>query len=441
MTAEDRTNLPAVLLVCAGAALLAAALLSIIVPAAQSPGAAVPVLAIGCGGGILAFTRPAWLLPAWAALTWSAIGAHWFGGLPSPVEFGALGLLAAGLWLRRRDLEQLRLVALVTALVGLPWMATALLSTGTPSVPHALMHDLPLIAVTGLVVRGRADARRVLIGLTAVGTFLGAGAVWSILVGPTELFPLNGSSAVFEYEAPRAAGPFGEANFFALSLVVLLPVALMLLRGPRAERVLGGVGALTLTAGILATGSRAALIAAVAAIVGTALLQRSARLLLVVAVAAVISVPVFAAQLEGAGTRSTTGRSSEAEVALAMAGDHPLAGVGPDRFPLLYRDYARRVGSDPRSDREPHSLPLQILAEQGIVGALGWLAAAGVLIATIRRGRLLEHDEGKALVLALATFAVGSLFLHGSQLRLLWILIGVTLAVARPLATPTGRPA
>ncbi len=420
-------------LVAAGAVLLGCALLTVTIPAASAPEAALPVLAVVVGGGLVLLLRRAWLLPAWAALTWSAVGAHWFGGLPSPVELGGAGLLAVGLWMRRDDVEHLRRIALLMTLIGLPWLATALLVPTGPVVPRALVHDLPLIAVVALACRGRDDARRVLAALVGLGVVLGVGAVWSVRVGPTELFPLNGSSAVFEYEAPRAAGPFGEANFFALSLVVLVPAALMLLTGRPWERALGAVGAVTLVAGVLATGSRAALVAAAVALVGTAVLQRNRRMLLYAALAALVSLPFFGDQLSGAGSRSTSGRQAEAQIAVAMAGDHPVVGVGPGRYPELYRDYARQVGSDPRSDREPHSLPLEILAEQGLVGVLGWLLAAGVLVGIVVRGKLLAHVEGRTLVLSLATFSAGVLFLHGSQLRLLWILVGLTLACARPL--------
>ncbi len=433
MITRARLEPTAALLIAVGAAVLGAALLLVTIPAASAPETTIPVLVIVAAGGAVLLLRRDWLLAGWAVIVWSAIGQHYFGGLPSPVEVGAIALLVVGLWLRREDVVYIARVALIVALIGLPWLATGLLVESGPVVPRALTHDLPLLAVTALVCRGRVDARRVLTALVALGIVLGVGAVWSVRVGPTELFPLNGSSAVFEYEAPRAAGPFGEANFFALSLVVLLPAALMLLTGARWERYLGAAGALALTAGIFATGSRAALVALVIALVGTAVLQRSRRMLIACLVAALVSVPLFSDQLSGASSRATSGRQSEAFIALAMAAEHPVTGVGPEQYPERYRDYARQVGSDPRTDRESHSLPLEILSEQGLVGALGWLAALAVMIGVIVRGRLLDHAEGRTLVLTLATFAAGLLFLHGSQLRLLWIVAGLTLATAHPV--------
>lgn len=440
MTARPWLDPAAALFVAIGAAILGCALLLVTIPAASAPETTVPVLAIVAAGGLVLALRRDWLLPGWAVITWSAIGQQYFGGLPSPVEVGGVALLLVGLWLRRDDVVYIARVALVIALIGLPWLATGLLVESGPVVPRALTNDLPLLAVTALVCRGRADARRVLTALVALGIVLGIGAVWSVRVGPTELFPLNESSAVFAFEAPRAAGPFGEANFFALSLVVLLPAALMLLTGARWERALGIVGVVALTAGVFATGSRAALFAMAVALVGTALLQRSRRMLIACVVAALVSVPLFGAQLSGAGSRATSGRESEAYVALAMAADRPLTGVGPEQYPLRYRDYARTIGNDPRVERESHSLPLEIASEQGLIGIVGWLAAIGVMAGVVVRGRMLDHPEGRTLVLSLITFGAGALFLHGSQLRLLWILVGLTLATAWPLTRRSPAP-
>ncbi|WP_406416860.1 O-antigen ligase family protein [Streptomyces sp. NBC_00873] len=61
--------------------------------------------------------------------------------------------------------------------------------------------------------------------------------------------------------------------------------------------------------------------------------------------------------------------------AVDLAEEHPLLGIGPDRFAELSPTAQQTV----RSDGKPHSAPLQQAAEQGIVGvallgaAFGWL--------------------------------------------------------------------
>src|SRR5206468_863211 len=116
--------------------------------------------------------------------------------------------------------------------------------------------------------------------------------------------------------------------------------------------------------------------------------------------------------------RTVAGRLTENRIAVAMFRDRPLLGVGPGRYRERYRDYARRIGNDVRPVREAHSLPLQIAAEQGLIGLLGWMSAALAIAATALRRRVFDHLAGRALGAALATYATGSLFLHGSQLRL-----------------------
>jgi O-antigen ligase len=113
-----------------------------------------------------------------------------------------------------------------------------------------------------------------------------------------------------------------------------------------------------------------------------------------------------------------------------MLADHPLLGVGPGNYPTFYRDYSRRIGNDARVQREPHSLPLEIAAEQGAAGLLGWtLMIVGLVGYALRRG-VARRPAGRTVLLALATYATGSLFLHGSALRLAYLLIGMLIAVA-----------
>jgi hypothetical protein len=113
--------------------------------------------------------------------------------------------------------------------------------------------------------------------------------------------------------------------------------------------------------------------------------------------------------------------------------------VGAGQYDFLYRDYARRIGNDPRYFRQPHSLPLQIAAEQGLVGLLAWLVAGlATLRFALRRG-VWGLPIGRAILLSIATYMIGSLFLHGAVLRLLFILVGLLFALA--CALPESRPA
>lgn len=393
--------------------------------AAARPAAA-PLVVAGCALALVLIRWPRWIVPAFAALTWTAIDASLLGGLPSPIQYGGIALAAAGALRAARvpsiAAEPLRVVGLLAVSVLVSWLAAGD-RTGLSVVDP--LRDLLFLLIGAWCVRGRADVDRVLTALSAVGIVLGVGAVWSILVGPSTLFPVVSEGAGHA----RAAGPFGEPNFFALSLATLVAPALVLIGRGGGRALLGSASLLAVVGGILATGSRGALLAAGFAVVAIAITgdRRSRRFAVLAVVAVLALLPIFGGQLTGAEDRTVAGRASENLIALTMASDHPLLGVGPGGYPVRYRDYARRIGNDPRSDREPHSLPLQIAAEQGLVGVLCWIGAGLLVAAALWRAR--RFAETRTVAIALGTYLVGSLFLHGSQLRLLYLLAGLGLAL------------
>ena len=380
--------------------------------------------------------RPAWIVPCFAALTWTAVGQSFFGPI-SPVETGGLILLGFAAY-NAFSRPRVALDALLfTALLGLPLAVAGLLAGN--GLPIDSLKDLTFVLVLALGMSQVRDLERLTTALCVTGLILGAGAVYSVLVGPTSLFSL--ATDVAGDQAARAAGPFGEPNFFALSMAALVPIALHVAgRGGR-YLVIGLATAVAIGGGVLATGSRAGLLAAVISLLAHAIItrERTSRLAALGTIAiAVIAAPLFATQASSSLQRSVGGRATENLIAVAMFTEHPVAGVGPGGYPTRYRDYSRRMGSDPRYRREPHSLPLQIAAEQGIAGIAGWIAAAILLIRLVVAHRVWELPVGLALILATGTYLLGSLSLHGSQLRLIYMLAGSLLALA--WATDRAKP-
>ncbi len=122
--------------------------------------------------------------------------------------------------------------------------------------------------------------------------------------------------------------------------------------------------------------------------------------------------------------------------------DRPVEGWGAGSFPLTHRLY-RTI---PFEVQQPHSMPIQWLAETGIVGmalALGGLLA--LLAAALARARSLRPGPARTATAALA--AAGAAWLVHSLFDWDWSLPGATLpallalgvAVARP-AAPAARP-
>jgi O-antigen ligase len=400
-----------------------------------------PLLVVAGAGGILLLKHPQWIVPCFIALTWSGISSASLGGLPSPVELTIPALLLLAAWYAFQRRELARAAAVMLLLVGLPMIAAGFASPEGPGVPITGLKELAFLAVAALCLRTFEDVDRAAIALAAVGVFLGLGAMFTVLVQPLPpLFPLNevlrpGETTI---EAPRAAGPFGEANFFALSLAALVPIAMYLLHGRGWRQVLGLVAGACLAGGLFATGSRGATLAAGVAVVAIGLLSGVPKLrvaAVVLLLTALAMVPLFAAQASSAQNRTVEGRVTENLVAIAMFNDYPLLGVGPDRYSVLYRDYTRRIGNDKRAARQPHSLPLQIAAEQGLWGLLGWVGAGAMLTLFVWGTPLWNTLLGKALVVSVIAYLVASLSLHGSRLRLLFVIVGMLLALASALNT------
>lgn len=407
--------------------------------------ALLPLLLGAAGLGAFLLWRPEWIVPVFVGLTWAALPGHIFGGLPSPVEVGGVLLVAFAVW---RSLARPRLAAnvlLVIVLIGVPLAVSAALSPEGTSLPASDLRELLFLFIAALCVFGAGSVERVVIALVITGLVLGIGGICSVLIGASGLFPVvTDVVTALEPEAPRAAGPFGEPNFFALSMAALTPLALYVAARGGWRRWLGIATLIAIAGAIMAAGSRGGALAMLFGLVAFAATTqvRQLRIAAVAAlVAAVALLPFFAGQAESSSARSVSGRETENRIALAMFGDYPVTGVGPHQYETLYSQYSRNIGQDVRTIRAPHSLPLEIASEQGIVGLIGWGVAAVVFLSYVLSRGIWRTTLGRALLLSVATYLVGSLFLHGSQLRLLFMLVGLAMAYATDLEAGTaGTP-
>lgn len=420
-------------LITTGVSLLAVALCLNALAMVSQREAVLPALAVGAVAAATMLLRPSWIFPGFVGLTWTSVSAASFGGLPSPIEVGAIVFIGLGLLRAAGRPQLMRDVVLVMLLFFLPFTVAALLSEtgqGTQFL-FVAFKTLLFVPIVALCVRSVRDAERVVTGLVVTGAVLGAGAISSVLVGPSKFFPL--ANLDDENQAVRAVGPFGEANFFALSLAILVPFALLLVARGGRYALLGYGSALLLTGGVLAAGSRGGLLTVLFVLIVFGWWSGNRRLRLAAAGVVcgfVVLLPFFAGQASSSGARNVEGRFTENLIAVQMWSDHPVTGVGPGQYPVLYRDYARETGTDPRVLREPHNMVLEIAAEQGTVGLLSWLCIALVLALAVVRSRLTSTLLGKAVVLSIAAYLFGTLFLHGSQIRLLYMLVGLTLGLA-----------
>lgn len=431
------------LVVGLGAGLLAVAFAATALQGLSVSSKVLPAIVLLALVGPWLLARPEWLVPLFAGLTWTAVGRGTFGGLPTPVEVGGPLLFGAAAWFALPRLRFARDVMVVALLLGTPVVIAGLLSPVEPSVETVVFKDLTFLVILALGLRSVRDVERVGVILCLTGIALAAGAVYSVNVGPIGPFGVSDEgSEVLGTTALRAAGPFGDPNFFALSMAAIIPFALHLVGRAGRARLLGVATLVGLLAGILSTGSRGGLLAATVALVGFGFTSptRTARIgTLVTIVLAIAISPLFASQLDTSANRSVEGRATENLVALYMFADHPLTGVGPDMYPALYRDYTRQVGNDPRVLRLPHSLPLQLAAEQGLVGLIAWLTAFSILGRFVAVKRMWRSSIARAVIVSLSAYLVGSLFLHGGQLRIVYMLVGMLLALVAMTPAPLRR--
>lgn len=262
----------------------------------------------------------------------------------------------------------------------------------------------------------------------------------------------------------RAAGPpVAEPNFYARILVIALPlaVALAIVHERRRIRLVFAVAACVITAGILVTYSRGAMLATAGmAVLALLAFRVRIRTIVATAVAALLVLLVLPGDLvtrrlgtlaalvpgsESSSDGSVDIRKLYLRAGLAMFDAHPIAGVGAGQFGPHYFESANIVGSpvfdfiDPGVYPHPHGLWLEIAAETGLIGLAVFGSALVATLLAMWRARvgLLARGEQQHAVLAVAVaiglcgYLAASLFLHDTYLRYVGLYLGFATAVVR----------
>ncbi len=342
-----------------------------------------------------------------------------------------------------------------------------------------VIEGLVVYVLVVLVVTTPARLRLVLWVLLATGAVVAGLAVVQTVTGryDMEFFGLAETSKAElsrlaadvwgRFDPPRASGPIGEKNFFAQTLVVLVPVGVLLATrttGPR--RVLAAVATMLLLGGVAVTASRGAAVTVglvlLVMLVARDLPIRYGVVAGVLVVGLLLAFPAYRerlATLPGVGGQgvdtaledpAVLGRASSMLGSWRVFQNHPLVGVGPDNYPLYHEAAATEVGLKVVEGREPHNLYLGLAAETGVVGLGAFLGLVAMtmqgLVAARRRAAARAHDHAVdviALQYALGSFLVSGLFLHLAYERYLWLwfaLAGAATAMALPVpARGTGR--
>lgn len=246
----------------------------------------------------------------------------------------------------------------------------------------------------------------------------------------------------------RSSGPIGDPNFYGLILAAIVPLALLRGRDERGLflRFMAMACALLLTAGVVLTYSRGALVALLMMVLLYIPLARVrlSHLLVALVILAPCTVLVPATYWQrvatlapGAADSSVQKRIGSQEVALAIFSDHPVLGVGAGNYNATYFPYAMRLNV-PSAASYAHDFYVELLAENGLTGMLTFAAAMFLAISlALRRRRAASRSrdlatEGlvTACLLSLSTYLIGIAFLPAAYPRYLWVLLGLTMSAA-----------
>lgn len=433
---------------------------------------------VGAAVMVLCLVRPEWALLLVIVLVFPRLASLSGAENVAPAALAVAAGSAA--YLSRLGRVRVDVLAPFVGVAGfyLALSAASMIWATDPSVALTTVTDLAFQVAFALGILASVSSVRHLRwavwAIIGCGAVLGAVASLQYLTGDYTFNPLGLGRAsvaqiVGETNDFRAGGPVADANFFGQIMVVVLALSLERATGSarRYARLLA-MASVALTAfTILITYSRGALLAS--AVVGLLAFLRSQHRgrTVIVAIGAVLVLLVVAPAnyserfLEipaavGIGSGAETsgidpaiaGRSSSWAVATQQFADHPLIGTGIGNYEVNYLPYSAVLGLDARGEsRAAHSLPLQVLAEQGVVGFLAFGAVIGGAFVCLSFARRRLDDGGAAaddrsLVVGLRDafigYLVAGIFLHDAFQQYLWLLLALCWATV-PAAEGTLR--
>lgn len=256
----------------------------------------------------------------------------------------------------------------------------------------------------------------------------------------------------------RVFSTIGNPNTLASVLVLVLPVAYYFgRRGARAERTLAALAAVTVLAALVFTASRGGFIAAgIGAILFLGLGPRVSRRGLegaaaaaLVLVAMVIAVSPLRAEVTDTWDRAVSTFDADDEsrrfhvdgwrVTVAMIADHPLTGIGHERFPLEFPEYRDRELSEeavarfaPYRLEGPHNVPLAIAVGAGLPALALYLAVVCVAVTAWLR-QATERVLRATVVAVVASHLVADMFVTAdlSSAGIFWTILGAMVSTVQ----------
>ncbi len=254
----------------------------------------------------------------------------------------------------------------------------------------------------------------------------------------------------------RISGPYANPNAYSQVLIVIVAIALgRLWYEKRAGlKALAGWAVVVCALSVIFTYSRGGFLTLVATIALLFVQNRSRffpiLLTAAVAVAALQFLPTdYTSRLTtlfqfsnspSAQVTDTSfrGRLSENIAAWQMFWDHPYFGVGLGNFKVQYQEYSRLIGLDTRRvERNPASLYMELLAEQGLIGLsvfafLMYAVFRGLIIARVQFARVGLHDQAHiamSVFVALVGYLIAAAAKNSAYANVFWALVGFAISI------------
>lgn len=254
----------------------------------------------------------------------------------------------------------------------------------------------------------------------------------------------------------RAAGMYGNANAYAQSLIIIIPLALdrFWYEKKNLTRAIAAIALGLCTLAIFFTYSRNGFVTLLFT-VGVLIVLRRPNITPVILTGALALLLIqflpatytsrISTLFQFTSSEPTSrvtdssfrGRLSENIAAWRMFRDNPLFGVGLDNFEINYQDYSRKIGLDPRrTPRAPASFYLELLSEQGLVGTALFSAFMVMVFKSLWNAKRifsrLGMDSEAHLAVAFLAGLLGYMFFYisksGSYSNAFWILLGIALS-------------
>ncbi len=342
------------------------------------------------------------------------------------------------------------------------YLAVALLSVTQSPELHSASRFMRSLLTGGLLfsaviftVRSRREIVWILAGAAAGGLIVGLHAIRDYSSGEHAAGFITATGEV----VGRASAGFSQPNQLGGFLVLLVPLAIAgALISPR-WRIPFAIAAAAAAGGVYASFSRGALVGLAVVpfffLRGWRLWILGPLVVLVIVLAAPGLVRERFATLTSSGGEIST-RVDIWRTAFDIWENHPVLGVGLGGFPLAYEqalvpDKEFLPSTIFQPPPHAHNIFLQLMAEQGILGLLAFVA---ILVAAVRGTIRLRHSSdrvarllGSGLLAALAAFLVHNLFdvtfedpQTGLYVFVLFGLIAATDHLYRDRPSPAGVP-